>query len=68
LGITIQSAIGRPARPIACQIRFSGGQPAIGGVEAAIDACVGDGPEFVRRHVLQAEAGPDRVQPVAENG
>jgi hypothetical protein len=37
-------------------------------VEAAIDAGLGDCLEFVRRHVLQAEAGPGRVQSVAEKG
>jgi len=37
-------------------------------VEAAIDAGLGDCPEFVRRHVLQAEADPGRVQSVAKMG
>ena len=37
-------------------------------MEAAIDAGLGDCPEFVRRHVLQAEADPGRVQSVAKMG
>ena len=37
-------------------------------MEAAIDAGLGDCSDFVRRHVLQAEAGPGRVQSVAEKG
>ena len=42
--------------------------PAISFVKPAIDAAVGGRPEFVRLHLLEAEARACRIQAVGEQG
>jgi len=37
-------------------------------VETLIGAGVGDGPKFVRRHVLKSKAGARYVQPIGQKG